>query len=187
FLGAGRVATEPDSVLATVLAMEIADAAQIMASVGERSWRDIQYAYTEIVQRALELHRGRSVVMGHEGLLATFDGPSRAIRCAQTIVEQTLPLGIKPRAGLHTGECDVVDDKFGGLALRVAAWIMSQAEAGEILSSNTVRDLVSGSAIAFEDADVHASAPGPGGMWRLFRIESPYRTGNAGGKSVVRV
>ena len=187
FLGVGRGIAQPDSVLATVLAMEIATPAQIMANIGERSWRDIQSAHAEIVQRALDLHRGRSVMMGHEGLLATFDGPSRAIRCAQTIVEQTFPLGIKPRAGLHTGECDVVDDNLGGLPLRVAAWIMSQAEAGEILSSNTVRDLVSGSAIAFEDADVHAAAPGPGGIWRLFRIDSPYRIGNTGGKSVVRV
>jgi DNA-binding CsgD family transcriptional regulator/class 3 adenylate cyclase len=187
FLGAGRAAAEPDSVLATVLAMEIADPAQVMANVGERRWRDIQHAYTEIVRRALDVYRGRAVMMSSDNVLATFDGPSRAVRCAQRIVEEGSRVGIKPRAGLHTGECELVDGQPSGLALRVAAWVMAQATAGEILSSNAVRDLVSGSAIAFEDADVRAPAPGPGGTWRLFRIESRYRTGNAAGKSVVRV
>jgi pimeloyl-ACP methyl ester carboxylesterase/DNA-binding CsgD family transcriptional regulator len=187
FLGAGRATAEPDSVLATVLAIEIADTPQVMARVGERGWRELQHAYSEIAQGALDLHRGRCVMQGSDQLLATFDGPSRAIRCAQTIVEQSSPLGIEPRAGLHTGECDVVDGKPGGLALRVAAWIMAQARAGEILASHTVRDLVSGSAIAFEDADVRAAAPGPGGTWRLFRVESPYRRRDARGKPALRV
>jgi pimeloyl-ACP methyl ester carboxylesterase/DNA-binding CsgD family transcriptional regulator len=180
FLGGGRATAEPDSMLATVLAMEIVERAQVMANVGERSWRDIQRAYSEIVQRALDVHRGRSVTTDSESLLATFDGPSRAIRCALTIVQQSLSLGIKPRAGLHTGECDIVEGEPGGLSFRVAAWIMAQASGGEVLASNTVRDLVSGSAIAFDDADVHATTPGPGGRWRVFRVESPYSRANAG-------
>jgi pimeloyl-ACP methyl ester carboxylesterase/DNA-binding CsgD family transcriptional regulator len=187
FLGVDRGIAQPDSVLATVLAMEIADPAQVMANVGEGRWRNIQHAYAEIVRRALDVYRGRAVVMSSDNVLATFDGPSRAVRCAQSIVEESSRVGIKPRAGLHTGECEVVDGQPAGLALRRAAWIMAQAKAGEILSSNAVRDLVSGSAIAFEDAEVHAAAPGPGGTWRLFRIESLYRTGKAAGKSAVRV
>ena len=186
FLGARAAAAEPDSMLATVLAIELVERAQVMAIVGESSWRDIQRGYLEIVQQALDEHRGQSVMMDSDGLFAAFDGPSRAIRCALTIVQQSVSLGIRPRAGLHTGECEVVNGKPGGLSFRVAAWIMAQANVGEILASNTVRDLVSGSAIAFDDADVHATTPGPGGRWQLFRVESPYRLGTLRDTSVVR-
>jgi class 3 adenylate cyclase/DNA-binding CsgD family transcriptional regulator len=187
FLGAGGRTAEPESMLATVLAMEIANAPQVMANLREARWREVQHAYAEVVQRALDFYRGRSVMSGSDGLLVTFDGPSRAIRCAQTIVEQTLALGVEPRAGLHTGECEIADGKPGGLPVRLAAWVMAQAKPGEILASNTVRDLVSGSAIVFEDTDVHVAAPGVGRRMRLFRIESSYRAGGTGGSPAAPV
>ena len=173
FLGAGRPATEPDRVLGTVLAVRLADLPRLMAERGQHGWREAQRAYLAVVQRALELHRGRILMTSSDSVLATFDGPSRAVRCAQRIGADSAPLGIVPCAALHTGELDLVEGRPTGLALRVAAWIVSQARDGEILSSNTARDLVSGSGITFEDADVRAPSPSPGGTWRLFRVGSP--------------
>jgi pimeloyl-ACP methyl ester carboxylesterase/class 3 adenylate cyclase/DNA-binding CsgD family transcriptional regulator len=176
FLGTGRAESPPDTVLATALAVEICDSAQVMASVGDRRWDELQRAYADILQRALEKHRGRQVTRSGDHVLAIFDGPSRAIRCAQTMVEDALVLGVNVRAGLHTGECVMTDGVPGGVPLQVAAWIMSHAKPTEILTSTTVRDLVSGSGIIFDDADSRPAAPGPGGMWHLFRVESRHTT-----------
>jgi DNA-binding CsgD family transcriptional regulator len=122
------------------------------------------------MQDELTRHRGRAASAAAAGtVLATFDGPARAIRCALAMLDESRRLGIQVRAGLHTGECDVLDGELGGHALRVATWVMAQAAAGEVLASSTVSALVAGSSIAFEEHDVRV-ASGPGGAWRLFRV-----------------
>jgi DNA-binding CsgD family transcriptional regulator len=173
FLEARPAAVAPDAVLATVLAIEICDGAQAMARLGNRGWEDVLRSFIALVERHLGQYRGRAVTSGPDRLLAVFDGPSRAIRCAQAIVDEGQTLGIGLRGGLHTGECTLIDDEPGGLPLQTAAWVISLATPGEILLTSTVRDLVSGSGIAFAEATVRASAPPHiAGDWRLFRVES---------------
>jgi pimeloyl-ACP methyl ester carboxylesterase/DNA-binding CsgD family transcriptional regulator/class 3 adenylate cyclase len=172
FLGARRSTAEPDTVLATALAVELCDSGQTMAGVGECRWQDLQRTFTQLSHSAIDAQRGRAVTVASDRLVAVFDGPSRAIRCAQAIVDQCAELGIRVRGGLHTGECLLVDGEPGGLPLRTAAWAMSQANSGEVLATSTVRDLVSGSGIAFDDTNARLSAPGPGGAWRLFRVDA---------------
>jgi DNA-binding CsgD family transcriptional regulator len=116
-----------------------------------------------------ERHRGRGAGKAGGGFLATFDGPARAIRCAAAILEESRPLGIELRAGLHTGECDLVDGELGGGALRTGTWVMAQAAPGEVLVSGTVRDLVVGSGIQFEEREARP-APDGSGPQRLFRV-----------------
>lgn len=172
FLGVRRAPTEPDTVLATALSVEIADAARIMAYLGDRSWQDLQRRYAELVRGALEANRGSAIALASERVLAVFDGPSRAIRCAQRIVQESHALRVTTRAGLHTGECILIGNDLGGLPLEMAAWVMSHAEPGEILASNTVRDLVAGSGITFDEAAVRAPSSGHTGVLRLYRVET---------------
>ncbi|MBV9210654.1 MAG: alpha/beta fold hydrolase, partial [Acidobacteria bacterium] len=151
FLTGVRHAPEYDRVLATVLFTQLVDSGAQAAQVGERRWRDMLERHQAHVRRELELFKGREIEMIGDGLLATFDGPARAIRCACAITDSASRLGLKIRAGLHTGECDVMEDKVGGIAVEIGAAVAAHASIGEVLVSNTVKDLVAGSGIRFEE------------------------------------
>jgi len=156
--------------LATVLFTDIVDSTRRAAALGDSSWREVLERHDQLFRRELEFHRGREVKRTGDGFLATFDGPARAIRCAASITEAVSDLGLELRAGLHTGELEVMsDDDLGGLAVHIAARVMGAAEAGEVLVSGTVKDLVVGSGIDFEDRGTHELRGVPGD-WRLFRV-----------------
>ena len=174
FLTEVRPTAQPDRVLATVLAMQTVNTAQTIAEVGAARWLTIEATHDALVRDQVEHFRGHQAGTGGSGFLATFDGPARGIRCAQAIVEASRPLGLGVRAALHTGECDLLDGQLGGIAFRIAAWAMSQAEAGDVLVSSTVRDLVAGSGIDFEELRERA-APDNLGTWRLFLAGSASR------------
>jgi DNA-binding CsgD family transcriptional regulator len=161
-------------VLATVLAMETINSAKTIADVGAAHWHTIETAHGALVQEHVERFRGRPAGTAGSGFLATFDGPARGIRCAQAIVEASRPLGLELRAALHTGECDVLGGHLGGTAFRIAAWAMSQADAGDVLVSSTVRDLVAGSGIDFVEQG-ERTAPDNLGTWRVFLTGSGSR------------
>ena len=169
FLTGTRHEREPDRMLATVMFTDIVDSTQRAADMGDRHWRDLLERHDELFRRSLERHRGREIKRTGDGFLATFDGPARAIRCAASITEAVEELGLELRAGLHTGECEVMSDDLGGLAVHIAARVMSHADAGEVLVSSTVKDLVVGSGIDFEDRGTH-DLRGVPGDWRLFRV-----------------
>jgi len=124
-----------------------------------------------VVRRELERFRGREIDTAGDGVLATFDGPARAIRCASAAMEAVGRLGLEMRAGLHTGECEVIGEKVSGIAVHTAARVAGQAAASQILVSSTVKDLVAGSAIRFHDAGSH-SLKGVPGDWRLYAVEA---------------
>jgi class 3 adenylate cyclase len=155
FLTGARATPEPDRILATVLFTDLVDSTRTAADLGDRRWRDLLERHHELVRQALSYHRGNEIKTIGDGFLATFDGPARAIRCAQEIVASGDPIGVKVRAGLHTGECEVIGDDIGGIAVHIAARVSALASADEILASRTVRDLVAGSGIGFEDRGTH--------------------------------
>ena len=160
---------EPDSdrVLATVLFTDIVGSSQQAADLGDRAWRELLQGHHELVRRQLLRFRGREVDTAGDGFLASFDGPARAIRCAQAIVDGVKALGLEVRAGLHTGECEVFDGKVAGIAVHTGARVASRAAASEVLVSSTVKDLVAGSGISFEDRGTHALHGVPG-EWHLY-------------------
>lgn len=170
FLTGVRHAPEYDRVLATVLFTRIVDSASQAAQMGERRWRDLLERHQAHVRRELELFKGREIEMIGDGLLATFDGPARAIRCACAISDSAARLGIQFKVGLHTGECDVMEDKVGGIAVEIGAQVAACARIGEVLVSNTVKDLVAGSGIRFEERGTHSLQDIPG-EWHLFAVE----------------
>ena len=139
--------------------------------MGDRRWRDLLENYYGLVRRQLERFRGREIDTAGDGLFATFDGPARAIRCASAVTAGARQLGIEVRAGVHTGECEVIGDKVGGIAVHTGARVAAMANAGEVLVSHTVKDLVAGSGIRFEDRGAHALKGIPG-EWRLFSVAS---------------
>jgi class 3 adenylate cyclase/alpha-beta hydrolase superfamily lysophospholipase len=167
--GAGEV-SEPDRVLATVLFTDIVGSSERAAALGDRQWRKTLEQHHELVRRQLVRFRGREVDTAGDGFFASFDGPARAIRCACAISEAVGELGLDVRAGLHTGECEVVDGKVAGIAVHTGARVASQAQAGEVLVSSTVKDLVAGSEIQFADRGL-AALKGIPGEWRLFAVE----------------
>ena len=147
---------EPDRALATVLFTDIAGSTVQAARMGDRAWRDLLGRHHAVVRRQLVRFRGREVDTAGDGFFASFDGPARAIRCAQAILESVRELGLDVRAGLHTGECEVIGDgKVAGIAVHTGARIASLANPGEVLVSSTVKDLVAGSGIQFEDRGTH--------------------------------
>jgi pimeloyl-ACP methyl ester carboxylesterase len=158
-----------DRVLATVLFVDIVGSTEQLARLGDRRWQEVIGAYHALVRRELDRFRGREVDTAGDGFLATFDGPARAIRCAGAISSGTHRLGLQIRAGLHTGECEVMDGKVGGIAVHTGARVMAEAGPGEILVSSTVKDLVAGSGIEFEDRGVHVLKGVPG-EWHLYSI-----------------
>jgi len=158
---------EPDRVLATVLFTDIVDSTVQMAQLGDSSWREVVEKHHALVRRELTRARGREVDTAGDGFFAAFDGPARAVRCARSIVEGVRELGIDVRSGLHTGECELVDGKIGGIAVHTGARVASYAGAGEVIVSQTVKDLVAGSGLEFEDRGVH-ELKGIPGEWRLY-------------------
>ena len=137
--------------------------------MGDQRWRNVLDRHDRLVREQLRHFRGREIKTTGDGFLASFDGPARAIRCARAIVETVEGLGIKVRAGLHTGECEVRGDDLGGLAVHIAARVGAIAGPGEVLVSGTVKDLVVGSDIAFSERGEH-QLKGVPGTWRLFAV-----------------
>ncbi len=166
FLTGARQAQATDRVLATVMFTDIVRSTEIAAEAGDKSWRDTLAAHDALVGRQLQRFQGRLIKTTGDGVLATFDGPARAIRCAVAISEAVRNLGLEVRAGLHTGEIEVVGEDVAGIGVNLAARVMSEAQANEVLVSSTVQDLVVGSAIAFEDRGPH-ELKGIPGTWRL--------------------
>jgi class 3 adenylate cyclase len=159
-----------DRILATVLFTDIVGSTSRAAEIGDLAWRDLVGEHDRIVRRLLDRHHGREVKTMGDGFLATFDGPARAIRAAQGIVDEAPSVGIAVRAGIHTGECERVGDDIAGMAVNVAARISAMADAGEVLVSGTVKDLVIGSSLQFEDRGTH-SLKGVADPWRIYATQ----------------
>jgi class 3 adenylate cyclase len=170
FLTGVRPVPDTDRVLATVLFTDIVGSTARAAALGDRAWRALLDTHNGILRRELERHRGREVKTTGDGFLATFDGPARAIRCACAIRDAVGPLGIEIRAGLHTGECELIGENVGGIAVHIAARVAARAGAGDVLVSSTLKDLVAGSGIRFVDRGPHVLKGVPGD-WRLFIAE----------------
>ena len=160
---------EPDRMLATVLFTDICDSTRRAAEMGDSGWRTLLERHDALFRHALDRHRGREVKRTGDGFLATFDGPARAIRCAASVAEAMSSLGIEVRAGLHTGELEVMDNDLGGLAVHIAARVLDRASPSEVLVSGTVKDLVVGSGIEFDDRGAHELRGVPG-EWRLYAV-----------------
>jgi class 3 adenylate cyclase/pimeloyl-ACP methyl ester carboxylesterase len=161
---------EPDRVLATVLFTDIVGSSERVAELGDRGWRELLERHHELVRSQLVRFRGREVDTAGDGFFASFDGPARAIRCACAVVDAVRELGLEVRAGLHTGECELIDGKVAGIAVHTGARVASHAQPSEVLVSSTVKDLVAGSGIAFADRGTH-ELKGVPGEWRLFSVE----------------
>ena len=171
FLTGTRRDTEPDRVLATVLFTDIVGSTQRAAQLGDARWRELLGRHDEIVRRHVERHRGRAIKSTGDGILATFDGPARAIRAARAAVDDLADIGVDVRAGLHTGECEVIEDDVGGLAVHIAARVMGEAQPSEVLVSSTVRDLVVGSGLEFEERG-ERELRGIPDRWRLWAVRA---------------
>jgi class 3 adenylate cyclase len=167
FLTGTRPVPELDRVLATVLFTDIVGSTERAVELGDRRWRDLLGTHDAAVRRALHRFRGREVDTAGDGFLATFDGPARAVRCAMSVGEAVRGLGVQIRAGVHTGECELDGSKVRGIAVHTGARIASLAGPGEVLVSQTVRDLVSGSGLAFQDRGTH-ELKGVPGEWRIY-------------------
>jgi class 3 adenylate cyclase len=169
FLTGARPIQEPDRILATVLFTDIVDSTKTAAELGDQRWRGLLDGHEQAVRQALGRFKGREIKSTGDGFLATFDGPGRAIECARQIVETAHPLGIRIRAGIHTGECEVRGDDIGGIAVHIAARVSALAGADEVLVSRTVKDLVAGSGIQFDDRGEH-TLKGVPDSWRLHAV-----------------
>jgi class 3 adenylate cyclase len=172
FLTGQQAEVADDRVLATVLFTDIVDSTRRAADIGDRDWRALLDAHDVIVRAQLNRFRGREVSTSGDSFLAMFDGPQRAIRCAMAIRDAVRSLGIEVRAGLHTGECEVRGDDIGGIAVHIGARVSALAGPNEVLVSSTLRDLVIGSGIEFEERGAH-ELKGVPGEWHLFAVASP--------------
>jgi class 3 adenylate cyclase len=169
FLTGRREAASRDRVLATVLFTDLVGSTERATELGDRRWRDLLEQHHATIRRELDRYDGRELDTAGDGFFATFDGPARAIRCAGAIVAAVRPLGLRVRAGLHTGEVELVDGKVAGIAVNIGARVAARAEPGEVLVSGTVRDLVAGSGLEFEDRGT-VPLKGIPGEWRLFAV-----------------
>jgi pimeloyl-ACP methyl ester carboxylesterase len=163
---------EIDRILATVLFTDIVGSTERAAKLGDARWKDLLQAHHAVVRAQLQRFGGKEIDTAGDGFLATFDGPARAVRCALEIAEKIKELGVEIRAGVHTGECELVDSKIGGIAVHIGARVAAKAGASEVLVSSTVRDLVAGSGLRFEDRGLHALKGVPD-EWRLFLATAP--------------
>jgi class 3 adenylate cyclase len=169
FLGVRRTLPVPETVLSTVLFTDIVGSTAKQATLGDRQWKELILRHHTVVRDALERYRGVENDTAGDGFYATFDGPARAIRCGMDVVERVRDLGIEIRAGIHTGECELIDGKPGGIAVTTGSRISGLAGPSEILISQTVRDLVAGSGLTFDDAGEH-ELKGVPDRWRLYRV-----------------
>jgi pimeloyl-ACP methyl ester carboxylesterase len=170
FLTGIRPTREPDRVLATLLFTDVVESTQHAVTLGDHAWRELLDRHHELVRQQLVRWRGVEIDTAGDGFFASFDGPARAARCAQDIIAAVGELGLGVRAGVHTGECERAGDTLRGIAVHAAARIAAQASSGEVLVSSTVKDLVAGSGLQFEDAGA-AALKGIPGEWRLFRVK----------------
>lgn len=170
FLTGVRPATRADRVLATVLFTDIVGATETAVAFGDRRWKELLESYYALVRRQLRRFRGHEVDTAGDGFLSTFDGPGRAIGCAVAISQAMPGLGCQIRAGLHTGEVEVVGGKVQGIAVHIGARVAALGQAGDVLVSSTVKDLVSGSGIAFHERGMH-TLKGVPGIWQLFDVD----------------
>jgi class 3 adenylate cyclase len=171
FLTGARAVPETDRVLATVLFTDIVDSTRTAADLGDQRWRDVLERHQRAVREALGQFNGREVKSTGDGFLATFEGPARAIHCARAILKSSETSGIRVRAGLHTGECEVMGDDIGGIAVHIAARVSAQAEPQELLVSRTVKDLVAGSGLQFTDRGAH-TLKGVPDAWQLYTVDA---------------
>jgi class 3 adenylate cyclase len=169
FVEGEPVAEVPDTVLATVLFTDIVGSTAVAAELGDRSWRELLERHHALVRRELARYRGEEKDTAGDGFFATFDGPARAIRCADAIVDGVRPLGLEIRAGVHTGECEVHEGKVAGLAVVIGARVAAAAQGSEVLVSQTVKDLVAGAGLAFAERGEH-ELKGVPGSWRLYSV-----------------
>ena len=170
FLTGTRQAAEPSRVLATVLFTDMVESTSRAVALGDARWRALISDHDRLVRAQLARFRGREIDRRGDGFLAIFDGPARAIRCALSIIERVHELGIQVRAGLHTGELDIIESGVAGIAVHTGARVMSLAGADEVLITSTVRDLVAGSGLSFSDRGIH-ELKGVPGSWRILRVE----------------
>jgi class 3 adenylate cyclase len=166
----GWAPPEPERVLATVLFTDIVGSTEHALDLGDRRWRELLQQHHAAIRHQLARFRGRELDTAGDGFFAAFDGPARAIRCACAITDAVRGLGLEVRAGLHTGECEAIDGKVGGIAVHIGARVAAQAQPSEVLVSSTVRDLVAGSGIAFHDRGT-TTLTGIGDEWRLYAVD----------------
>jgi class 3 adenylate cyclase len=171
FLTGHHAEVADDRVLATVLFTDIVDSTRRAAEIGDRDWHALLDAHDAVVRSQLVRFRGREVSTSGDSFLAMFDGPQRAIRCAMSVRDAVQALGIEVRAGLHTGECEVRGDDIGGIAVHIGARVSALAGPNDVLVSSTLRDLVIGSGLEFEDRGAH-ELKGVPGEWRLLAVAS---------------
>jgi class 3 adenylate cyclase len=169
FLGIERPAPEHDTILATVLFTDIVGSTDKQASLGDRRWRDLVEQHHAIVREALGRWRGVENDTAGDGFYATFDGPARAIRCALEITKRVRELGVEIRAGVHTGECELIEGKCAGITVSIGARVALNAGPSDVLVSQTVKDLVAGSGLRFEDRG-ERELKGVPDRWRLYRV-----------------
>jgi class 3 adenylate cyclase len=169
FLGGGSPRRIPDSVLATLLFTDLVGSTEQAAALGDRRWRELLGRHITLVRRELERYRGSEVDTAGDGFFARFDGPARAIACAREVIAGTRALGLDLRAGIHTGECELVDGKPAGVSVHVGARVSGRAEPGEVLVTGTVKDLVAGSGISFEPRGEH-ELKGVPGAWPIYAV-----------------
>jgi pimeloyl-ACP methyl ester carboxylesterase len=167
FLTGVRPKPEADRVLATILFTDIAGATERAAEMGDQKWSHLLARHHELIRGELNRFRGREIDTAGDGFFATFDGPARAIICAKAIQSELTKLGLTVRIGLHTGECEVMDEKVSGIAVHIGARVVNYAAPGEILVTSTVKDLVAGSGLSFADRGEY-ELKGVPGKWRLF-------------------
>jgi class 3 adenylate cyclase len=170
FLTGELPARHSDRVLATVLYTDIVGSTDHAARMGDRRWRDLLATHVALVRAEVLRFRGELVKTTGDGVLATFDSPGRAIRCSWAIRDSAKTIGLDVRAGLHTGEIELIGDDVAGIAVRIGARVLAHARSGEVLVSSTVKDLVAGSGINFTERGEHALKGVPG-SWRLFAVE----------------
>lgn len=171
FLTGRRHTVATDRVLSTVLFSDIVGSTEQAAAVGDRRWREVLDEHDTVVSRQIDIHRGRRIKVTGDGVLATFDGPARAIACGCELRDSLLSLGVEIRVGLHTGEIELRGEDVGGIAVHIGARIARVASAGEVLVSRTVTDLVTGSGVEFADRGLH-QLKGVPGDWQLFAVTS---------------
>lgn len=151
FMTGERPAGTSDRILATVLFLDIVDSTHRAVALGDAAWRNLQSQYFSIVRKELARFRGKEIDTAGDGFFATFDGPARAVRCALAVTLAVKQLGVEVRAGVHTGECEVIGERVGGIAVHIGARVMAKAEPGNVLVSGTVKDLVAGAGIDFRE------------------------------------